>query len=127
MTARNTFKKIAGAATVVLAIGATALTAAPAQAQSFHFGIGTNNGSGPNVQFGIGNDDHRPGDRPGRYCLSSGQLRGELRDQGYRNVRIDSVGRFRAEATGVKSGWLYRITLDACRGNIIDRDRIRRA
>jgi hypothetical protein len=44
----STIKKLAGVATVAAVMGATALTAAPAQAQSFHFGFGTNNHNGPN-------------------------------------------------------------------------------
>ena len=107
------------AAVIGLALLGSAVTAMPAQAQ-------------PSVQFGFsfGNDGPgwhggRPG-RPDRHCLSDGQVRQLVRSQGYRDIRFaDRDGRIvvvRAER-GPRD---YRITVDACRGRIVDVDRIRR-
>jgi hypothetical protein len=106
---KNTLK----AAAVALTIAGTAMSVAPAQAQSFNFSFG-NNG----VQFGIGNG------RPGISCMSDPQVRRDLRADGYREIRFfDRRGRVvqvRAEL-GRRD---YRIAYDTCRGRIIDRDRI---
>jgi hypothetical protein len=120
-------KKLAGVATVAAALGATALTAAPAQAQSFHFGINSGNNHGPSFSFGVGNDHRYPNYRPGRYCLSANQLENRIERQGYHRVRITDAGRFRTSAVGVSGRWLYRLTVDSCSGAILDRDRLRRA
>jgi hypothetical protein len=118
-------------ATVAAALGATALTAAPAQAQSFHFGINSGNNHGPSFSFGIGNDHHRyPGHnyyRPGRYCLTANQLENRIERQGYHRVRITEAGRNRSTVRAVRGNWLYRLTVDSCSGAILDRDRLRRA
>lgn len=105
------------AAAIGIALAGTAVTAMPAQAQpqvefGFHFG-----GGGPGWHGG---------GRPDRYCLSDRDVRQLVRSQGYRDIRFaDRRGRIvtvRAER-GPRD---YRITVDACRGRIIDVDRIRR-
>ena len=103
------------AALVGIAPAGTAVTAMPAQAQpnvQFHFGIG----GGPGWHAG----------RPGRHCMSDRDVRQLVRANGYRDIRFaDRRGRIvtvRAER-GPRD---YRITVDACRGRIIDVDRIRR-
>lgn len=102
------------AAVLGLALTGAAVTAMPAQAQ-------------PTVEFGFsfGGGGFHVG-RPDRRCLSDRDVRQLVRAQGYRDIRFaDRRGRIvivRAER-GPRD---YRITVDACRGRIIDVDRIRR-
>jgi Spy/CpxP family protein refolding chaperone len=103
------------AAVIGLALVGSAVTAMPAQAQ-------------PTVQFGfhVGGGGWHGGGRPDRRCLSDRDVRQLVRAQGYNDIRFaDRKGRVvvvRAER-GPRD---YRITVDACRGRIIDVDRIRR-
>jgi hypothetical protein len=104
------FTTAARAAVLAIALGGATLTAMPAQAQptvEFNFSIG-------------GERFHQ------RYCLTNPQVRKLLRWQGYREIRFtDRRGRYvtvRAERRNRD----YRITVDTCRGRIVDVDRIRR-
>ena len=104
------------AAVLGLALTGAAVTAMPAQAQ-------------PTVEFGFSFGDRGGGwygHRPDRRCLSDRDVRQLVRSHGYRDIRFaDRDGRIvvvRAER-GPRD---YRITVDACRGRIIDVDRIRR-
>lgn len=101
------------AAVLGLALTGAAVTAMPAQAQ-------------PTVEFGFSFGDRYHDSRPDRRCLSDRDVRQLVRAQGYRDIRFaDRRGRIvivRAER-GPRD---YRITVDACRGRIIDVDRIRR-
>ena len=114
--------KIAGAAAIALALGASALTAPPAMAQSFGFQINP-----PNSNFSFGFNIGRPGhpDRPDR-CIPVRSIDNAIADQGYRRVQLIDVGRRTTEARGVRGSWLYEIVADTCSGQVIDRDRIRR-
>ena len=78
-----TLSRTLRAAAVVLALGGTAFTAMPAQAQSpsveFRFG-------GPGFGFSF-DTDRRRGHHWGRHCISDPQVRRDLRRDGYRNIR----------------------------------------
>jgi len=109
------------AALVGIALAGTAVTAMPAQAQptvEFGFHVGPGGGG-----WHVG----RPG-RPGpdRFCMSDREVRRLVQRNGYRDIRFtDRRGRVvtvRAERGRAD----YRITVDTCRGRIIDVDRIRR-
>lgn len=108
------------AAVVALALGGTAITAMPAQAQSrpnvdFNFQFGTDG-----FRFGVGND------HPGRHCMADREVRRDLRRAGYDDIRfIDRRGRI-VEVLAELGRRDYRIAYDTCRGRIVDRDRIRR-
>jgi hypothetical protein len=114
----TTLKKIATAAALTLGIGAAALAPSAAQAQSFGFSIGGDNGR---FGFRIGDDDDfRP------RCIPTRRLDDAIEDQGYRNVRIRDIDRRTTEATGVRGGWRYALIVNTCNGRILDRDRLRR-
>jgi hypothetical protein len=115
----TTIDKIAGAAAIALALGASALTAPPAMAQGFGFQFNP-----PDSNFSFGFSVGRP-DRPGR-CIPVRSLDNVIADQGFRRVRVVDVGRRTTEARGVRGNWLYEIVADTCSGRVIDRDRIRR-
>jgi hypothetical protein len=114
-------KKIATAAALTLGLGAATLAPTAAQAQSFGFSFGNDNGR---FGFRIGDDDDDRRWRP--RCISARQLDNAIERQGYRNVRIRDIDRRVTEATGVRGGWRYALTVNTCNGRIIDRDRLRR-
>ena len=122
MTAlKNTLK----AAAVALAMAGTALAAAPVQAQSgpnvdFNFRFG-----GPGFSVGVGNGNRWRPNYPDRICMSDRQVRRDLRSDGYDDIRFfDRRGRI-VQVTAELGRRDYRIAYDACRGRIVDRDRIR--
>ena len=113
-------KKIATVAALTLGLGAATLAPSAAQAQSFGFSFGNDNGR---FGFQIGDDNDF---RHGRRCVATRNLDDRIEDQGYRNVRIRDYGRRTTEATGVRGGWRYALIVDTCSGRVLDRDRQRR-
>lgn len=98
------------AALVAVVLGATALTgAAPVQAQTFEFSFGTGG-----YHY---NDGHR------NRCYGNRQIRQDLRARGYRDIDIRGGGRY-VRVRASRNGNDFRITYDACRGRIVDRDRV---
>lgn len=131
----NFVKNASRAAVVVLALGATAATAMPAQAQqqgngpamTFQLDLGNGGrGDGPTFdgQRGQGRvivPDHGP--NRGRYCLSDREIRRGLSWQGFDNVRVrGDIGRNRVEVTANYGRWLYSMRVDRCTGYV---DRVR--
>jgi hypothetical protein len=103
--------KILRAAVVSVALAGAVFTAMPAQAQSVEFRFG---GPGFNVQFGDGR----------LHCLSNREVRRDLRQDGYREIRFfDRRGRI-VQLTAERRNRDYEIAYDTCRGRIVDRDRI---
>jgi hypothetical protein len=101
------------AAAVAIALAGTVFAVMPAQAQSveFHFG-------GPGFSWQFGNRDGL------HYCLSDREVRRDLRQDGYREIRFfDRRGRI-VELTAELRNRDYEIAYDTCRGRIVDRDRI---
>ena len=98
------------AAILAIALGGATLTAMPAQAQpSFSF------------EFQIGGDRFKQ-----RHCMTDNQVRRLLRWQGYREIRFtDRRGRI-VQVRAERGRRDFRITVDTCRGRIIDIDRLRR-
>ena len=108
-----TLPKSIRAVAVVVALAGAAFTAVPAQAQSLEFRFG---GPGFSWQF---NDRDGP-----RHCLSDRQVRRDLRQDGYREIRFfDRRGRV-VQLTAELRNRDYEIAYDTCRGRIVDRDRI---
>lgn len=96
-------------------VGAS-LSAAPAQAQQFSFGL----------QFGNGGYHNGPIVEHDRRCLTDRQVRRLLQRNGYDEIRFtDRRGRI-VQARAERGRHDYRVTVDACRGRIIDVERLRR-
>ena len=106
----NPIKTTTRAVVLALALGGATLTAMPVQAQpSFSF------------EFNIGGDRFHQ-----RYCLRDNQVRRLLRQEGFRDIRfVDRSGRI-VQVRAERGHRDYRITVDACRGRILDIDRVRR-
>jgi hypothetical protein len=101
------------AAAIALALGATAMTAVPSQAQGFGFSLG----------FG----EARPGVRlPHRLCLlTSSALRREIRRQGYTDIYLNVPINQRIQVRASRGRWVYLLTVNSCTGRILDRERLR--
>ena len=115
MTVLN-IPKVLRAAAVAFALGGTAVTAMPVQAQDADFSVrfGT-----PGFSFRFGDDDR---------CMTNRQVRRDLRADGYREIQfLDRRGRIVhlvAELQRPGRDREYKIAYDSCRGVIVDRDRI---
>ncbi len=115
--------RIGRAAAVALVLAGSSLAAMPAQAShmghsgghvEFDIRIG-----GPGFKFRGG--DH---DRDFRDCMTNRQVRRDLRDRGYREIRfLDRRGRI-VHVEAERRGRDFLIAYDSCRGRIVDRDRI---
>jgi len=109
------------AAMAALIIGGAALAPAPAQAAGFSFNFG--NGfmhNGVELQFSDGRFENN-------YCLSSSEIRSQLRAAGFRDVRIvKSLKRNLVLAVGRKGSQWYQLVVNACDGSV-DQQRIRRS
>jgi hypothetical protein len=130
MTILSTLKSTGRAAILAIALGATALTAAPAYAQrgggpglSFELNLG-GGGGGFSIQ---GGDSSRRGGGGGDFslfCLSNSQIRSGLRDYGFRNVDIGrSLGNNRVRVTARYDGDWYSMRVNRCTGRV---DQVRR-
>lgn len=116
---KNTLK----AAAVALALGGTALSVVPVQAQSFGFSFGNDQ-----FRFGVQSGDRYHGGYGnggwGKYCMSDPQVRRDLRADGYRDIRFfDRKGRI-VQVVAELRNREYEIAYDTCRGRIVDRDRV---
>jgi hypothetical protein len=101
------------AAAVAVALAGTVFAVMPAQAQSLELRFG-----GPGFSWQFGSDDGP------RHCLSDREVRRDLRQDGYREIRFfDRRGRI-VQVTAELRNRDYEIAYDTCRGRIVDRDRI---
>ena len=130
MTLLSTIKTTGRAAIIAVALGATALTAAPAYAQrggggpslNFELELGGGGGNfsiqgGPNQRHGGGRDFDLFG-------LSNSQIREGLRDYGFRNVQIGrSLGNNRVRVSARYDGDWYTMRVNRCTGRV---DRVER-
>lgn len=112
------FKAITRAAIVSVTLAGASLAAMPAQAApSFSFGF--------HVGGGGGGGAHRPRVDT-RHCLSDPQVRRMLQRNGYDHIRFtDRRGRI-VQVQAERGHRNYRVTVDSCRGRIVDVDRLRR-
>jgi hypothetical protein len=131
--------KVAGrAAVLAVVLGASALSAMPAQAApgdpSFNFNLQLPNGGG-NLQFGTGDDNGRrggPGFRPGPdrgrdACLSDRQIRFQLGDNGFDNVRVGrDLRRGWVEVFATNRRGAYTMQVNRCTGQVANVQRVRR-
>lgn len=126
------FKTLARAAVVALALGATAMSAAPAYAQSgpsSSFSIEIPGGGG-GMTFGEGQGTQRHGGWDDDYeyrCLTNREVRRGLAAYGFRRVQIvRERGRDRVEVRAIYGNWLYSMRVDKCTGYVDRVQRIRR-
>ena len=120
MTALDTLK--GGAAVLAfLVAGSVGLTTAPAQAAGFSFNFGQGYvHNGVELQFSNGRFENN-------YCLSSSEIRSQLRANGYRDVSIvRTLKRNLVLAVGRKDTHWYQLVVNACNGNV-DQQRVRRS
>jgi hypothetical protein len=111
------FSKLATAAALAVALIAGAFVAAPVQAQP-GFGFG----------FSFGDDDED--DFFFNRCLirlSDRALRNAIEDQGYEDVYLNAPrGRY-IQSRATDGNWVYLLEVDRCTGEVVDRERLRRA
>ncbi|WP_127754937.1 hypothetical protein [Devosia sp. 1566] len=115
------FSPLLRAGAVALALGVTAVSAMPAQAQSNSPSLSFSFQNGNGYGFSVG-ERHRPQ----RDCMSDREVRRLVERAGYRHVRIYASGDRYVRVRGDEGRRSYIVTVDACRGRIIDRDRVRR-
>ena len=102
-----------------IAIALTALLlavgiAAPAQAQSFRFGI----------FFGDEESDFYP---ERITCLSDYQVRQAVADRGYTNIYLNIMTDKHVEVRATRDGWVYLLEFNFCSARIVDRVLLRPA
>jgi hypothetical protein len=118
MTLSTALKTGLRAGIVALALGGTALVAAPVQAASPNFGFQLNFGNGGFGGGGIvlhfGDDNYFD------YCLTNSQIRSALRNKGYSYVKIvkESNNTNKVWAIGKKYGDWYQLRVDRCTGKV---------
>jgi hypothetical protein len=119
----SSLMKSSRVALVALTLGAAAVTAMPAQAQSFSFQLGIGNG-GDVLSFGLGN---RRGFHPIRVCLTDRQVIRGLRHFGLRNIDIiDHISRNRVLVEATFHGRDYRFKVNKCTGQVYDVRRLKK-
>lgn len=125
------FGKTGRAAVVALVLGATALTAAPAMAQSgapsFNFQLDLGNGGGgmtmqaPQGRVAVPERDWD------RYCLTDRQIRRGLANYGFRDARVTrEFGRNRVEVIARYGRDFYSMRVNRCTGEVTRVERMRR-
>jgi len=93
----------------------------PTQAAGVTFSVGTGvTHNGVELRFRNGRFDNN-------YCLSSGEIRSQLRSHGFRSVQIiRDLGRNTVLAVGRKGTHWYQLVVNSCTG-AVDQQRIRRS
>jgi hypothetical protein len=131
-TLMNALKTSSRAAVIALALGASALTAMPAQAApgepSFNFQLGIGGGGGNSFDLQLdSNGKKKPGKFPINICLSDSQIERGLRDYGFRNVDvIRHLSKNRVQALGDWNRKTYIMTVNKCSGQVTDIKRVYR-
>ncbi|MDB5505647.1 MAG: hypothetical protein JWR75_285 [Devosia sp.] len=120
-----TFKTTARAAMIAVALGATTLAAAPAQAGSSPLGgfsIQFGTGGGGNFGFGFDggskyhHDDYEPDYSE---CLTNSQIRKGLQKYGFHNVQIgNELNGQRVRVYAQYGNWIYKLRVDRCNGRV---------
>jgi hypothetical protein len=110
MTLLTTLK----AGLVAVALGAGALAAAPAQAAppNFSFSFNFGNGGGPGMNFNYNGN-------PKFVCLSDQQIVWQLRDYGFRGIRIIKSKGYNVIVVARWHGDWYQLLVNRCSGKII--------
>lgn len=106
--------KAVRAAVMALALGAVALPALPAQAQSFSFEFGTGGNS-------WGGRHHRPH----MSCLTDYQVRQRVAQYGYRNIRLNVANGEYIQVKATRGSRTYLLDFNRCTGRIEGATRLR--
>ena len=119
MSMTSVIKNSGRALVLAVALGGAAITATPAQAGS------------PDVSFSfsVGTGYRHHYDRyPDGYdeCLTNREVRRELRDRGYYDIRLINRGGGTIKFLAARNGRDFRLTVDSCTGQILDRVRLGR-
>lgn len=120
MTMLSTFKTTSRAAIVALTLGVTAMSAAPAQAQSFNFEFGIK-GGGNNFAFGF-----EKGKKFKRECLTNSEVRRGLQREGFDDIRFVDRKGVRVKVVADYGRRTYAMTINKCTGRVTDIERLRR-
>lgn len=97
-----------------LALAVALISAAPAQAQSFRFGM----------FFG----DERSDFYPERItCMTQYQVRQAVAQRGYTNIALNVMMEKHVEVRATRDGWVYLLDFNYCTGHIEGRQKLRRA
>jgi hypothetical protein len=108
-------ERIAAAILLTLSFaGADLLAVSPAQAQ-LSFGFGFNYDDEDNSVF------------PRLCILTDRGLRDAIEDAGYQDIFLNVANDDRVQARARRGDWVYLLQVNACTGEIIDRERLRRA
>ena len=103
---------------VVLGAAVVAGGLSPASAQGF-------SAKAHGMFFGFGDDE---GDEatPRRLCLpTDSSIRRAIADEGYEDIYLNvPVGRL-LQARATRDDWVYLLTVDACTGDVVERERLR--
>jgi hypothetical protein len=111
------------AAVIALALGASAFTAMPAQAQSgnpsfnFQFGI---QGGGDNFSYRFDN-----GKRFKRECLTNNEVRRGLRQMGWNDIRFVDRKGVRVKVVADWGRRTYAMDINKCTGRVTNIERLR--
>jgi hypothetical protein len=112
------------AALIALALGASAFTAMPAQAQSgnpsfnFQFGI---QGGGDSFSYRFDNGRRHRGE-----CLTNNEVRRGLQRMGWDNVRFVDRRGVRVKVVADWGRRTYAMTINKCTGRVTDIERLQR-
>jgi hypothetical protein len=123
MFSTKTFKTSSRAALAALIIGAASVSAMPAQAANPNFSFGFNSGNGLTFYFGDG-QQHR---RFQQVCMTNREIRRDLRQSGFRNIRFGKQRKSKVRVIAVRGRWEYELRVNRCNGQVatLDRTRIR--
>lgn len=127
----TTFQKTGRAAVIALVLGASAITAAPAVAQSgqpqFNFQLDLGNGG---ASMSMGTQQGRvmvPEHDRRRFCLTDRQIRRGLAQYGFRDARVTrEFSRGRVEVIARYGRNFYSMRVNRCTGEVSRVERLRR-
>lgn len=117
----NPLKSFARAAIVVAALGATAIVAAPAQAEgTAQFGFSFQSPDGSSFSFGNGgfNGRHFQQRQQRRSCLADWQAANVASARGFSHVKVKSTSRNTVKLTGWFRGQAYTMSVGRCSGKV---------
>lgn len=117
----TTLKSFTRAAVVALALGVTAIAAAPAQAAgTVQFGFSIQSPDGSSFSFGNGgfSGRHFQPRQQRRTCLADWQAANVASTRGFSHVKVKSTSRHTVKLTGWFRGHAYTMNVGRCSGKL---------